>query len=34
MARALQETVPDADAREEIFGLLAKLADWMRNRAE
>ncbi len=34
MARALDETIPDAAARTEIFALLAKLADWMRNRAD
>ena len=34
MARSLEETVADAAARTEIFALLAKLADWMRNRAD
>lgn len=34
MAGALEQTITDAAAREEIYGLLAKLADWMRNRAD
>ncbi|MFS8035729.1 group II truncated hemoglobin [Xanthobacter sp. AM11] len=33
MRGALDETVADAAAREEIYGALAKLADWMRNQA-
>lgn len=32
MSGALEETVADAAAREEILTLLAKLADWMRNQ--
>jgi hemoglobin len=32
MTGALQETVGDAAAREEILTLLRKLADWMRNQ--
>lgn len=32
MRGALDETVADAAAREEIYGLLARLADWMRNQ--
>ncbi len=34
MSGALEETVTDMNARHEIYGLLAKLADWMRNQAE
>ena len=34
MAGALQATVADAAAREEMFALMARLADWMRNRAD
>jgi hemoglobin len=34
MHGALEETVADAQAREEIYGLLARLADWMRNQAD
>ena len=34
MSGALEETVADMKARQEIYGLLAKLADWMRNQAE
>jgi len=30
---ALEESVADVEARQEIYGLLAKLADWMRNQA-
>jgi hemoglobin len=33
MAAALKETVEDAEARVEVYTALAKLADWMRNRA-
>ncbi|WGJ13217.1 group II truncated hemoglobin [Methylocapsa sp. D3K7] len=33
MSGALEETVTDMKARQEIYGLLAKLADWMRNQA-
>lgn len=32
MRGALDETVADVAAREEIYGLLARLADWMRNQ--
>ena len=32
MRGALDETIGDAEARQEIYGLLAKLADWMRNQ--
>lgn len=32
MRGALEETVTDIEAREEIHGLLARLADWMRNQ--
>ena len=32
MRGALEETVTDIAAREEIHGLLARLADWMRNQ--
>ena len=32
MRGALDETVTDIAAREEIYGLLARLADWMRNQ--
>ena len=31
MRGALEATVADADDREAIYGLMAKLADWMRN---
>lgn len=34
MSGALEETVADIWARQEIYGLLVKLADWMRNQAE
>ncbi len=34
MSGALEETVTDMNARHEIYGLLAKLADWMRNQEE
>ncbi|MFG1461869.1 group II truncated hemoglobin [Xanthobacter sp. DSM 24535] len=34
MRGALNETVADADAREEIDAALTKLADWMRNQAD
>jgi len=33
MRGALEESVADVEARQEIYGLLAKLADWMRNQA-
>ena len=33
MRGALEETVADAAAREEVYGAMAKLADWMRNTA-
>ena len=33
MRGALEESVTDVEARQEIYGLLAKLADWMRNQA-
>lgn len=33
MRGALDETVTDVAAKEEIYGALAKLADWMRNQA-
>jgi hemoglobin len=33
MAHAMEESVADGAAREEMFALLAKLADWMRNHA-
>jgi hemoglobin len=33
MARAMEESVDDGAAREQMFALLAKLADWMRNQA-
>ena len=32
MRGAIEETVTDVAAREEIHGLLARLADWMRNQ--
>jgi hemoglobin len=31
LERALEEFVAEVEARQEIYGLLAKLADWMRN---
>lgn len=34
MGGALDQTVSDAEARQEIYGLLAKLADWMRNQED
>ncbi|EIZ79663.1 globin [Novosphingobium sp. Rr 2-17] len=34
MSRALDESIVDETARHEIYALLAKLADWMRNRAD
>lgn len=34
MRGALDETISDAEARQEIYELLAKLAAWMRNRPE
>ncbi len=34
MRLALDETIADDAARDEILALLAKLADWMRNRAD
>jgi hemoglobin len=33
MKGALEESVADVEARQEIYALLAKLADWMRNQA-
>lgn len=33
MRAALDETVADVDARQQIYAALAKLADWMRNQA-
>lgn len=33
MRGALEETVADPAARQEIFAAMAKLADWMRNQA-
>lgn len=33
MRGALDETLADATARDELFGAMAKLADWMRNTA-
>ena len=33
MRAALAETVEDAAAREQVYGAMAKLADWMRNTA-
>jgi len=33
LERALEEFVAEVEARQEIYGLLAKLADWMRNQA-
>ena len=33
MRGALEETVADAAARDEVYGAMAKLADWMRNTA-
>ena len=33
MKGALEESIADAEARQEIYALLAKLADWMRNQA-
>jgi hemoglobin len=33
MKGALEESVAEVEARQEIYGLLAKLADWMRNQA-
>lgn len=33
MHGALQESVSDVEARQEIYAALAKLADWMRNQA-
>jgi hemoglobin len=34
MGGALQETIADAAASQEILALLEKLADWMRNQAD
>jgi hemoglobin len=34
MAGALEETVADVAAREEVYASMAKLADWMRNQAD
>lgn len=33
MKGALEESIADIEARQEIYALLAKLADWMRNQA-
>ena len=33
MKGTLEESVAEVEARQEIYGLLAKLADWMRNQA-
>ncbi|MFG1321145.1 group II truncated hemoglobin [Xanthobacter autotrophicus] len=33
MRGALEETVADAAARDEVYDAMAKLADWMRNTA-
>jgi hemoglobin len=33
MRGALAETIRDAEAREELYTNMAKLADWMRNQA-
>jgi hemoglobin len=33
MRGALDDSISDADAREEIYSALAKLANWMRNQA-
>jgi hemoglobin len=33
MSGALEETIAEPGAREEIYTLLAKLADWMRNQS-
>ena len=33
MKGVLEEFVAEVEARQEIYGLLAKLADWMRNQA-
>lgn len=33
MRCALEDTIKDIEARQEIYAALAKLADWMRNRA-
>jgi len=33
MRGALEETVKDDEARAELYGNMAKLADWMRNQA-
>lgn len=33
MRGALEETVADAQAREDLYAAMAKLADWMRNTA-
>jgi len=33
MRGALEQTVGDVDARQEIYAAMAKLADWMRNQA-
>jgi hemoglobin len=34
MRGALEESVEDLNAREEIYGAFTKLADWMRNQAD
>jgi len=33
MVGALEETIADEDAKQEIYDALAKLANWMRNQA-
>ena len=33
MKGALEESIADVESRQEIYALLAKLADWMRNQA-
>jgi hemoglobin len=33
MGGALEETIPDAEVRAEVYEAMAKLADWMRNQA-
>jgi hemoglobin len=33
MGGALEETVTDVEARQEVYAALTKLADWMRNQA-
>jgi hemoglobin len=34
MRGALENSVKDVEARDEIYGAFAKLADWMRNQAD